>query len=226
IMSAKNEKVAVQGSVLGGGMYFLFAFIPIFLAYSATLIDPALVKRLIGTDPQHILPDLILHQTPVFAQIMFFGALLSSIMSTSSATLLAPSITFTENIVKPLISHWSDRRLLLAMRAVVVIFAGLVALYALSSNASIFSMVENAYKVTLVAAFIPLAFGLYWKRANTQGALLAIFAGTGSWLWLEIFNPNGLWPPQLFGLLMSLAGMLAGSLLPNFLPRRGQRQSA
>ncbi len=226
IMSAKNEHVAVQGSVLGGGMYFVFAFIPIFLAYSATLIDPALVKHLIGTDPQHILPDLILHQTPVFAQIMFFGALLSSIMSTSSATLLAPSITFTENIVKPLISHWSDRRLLFAMRTVVVAFAGLVALYALSSNASIFNMVENAYKVTLVAAFIPLAFGLYWKRANTQGALLAIFAGTGSWLWLEIFNPDGLWPPQLFGLLMSLAGMLAGSLLPDFLPRRSHRQSA
>ena len=225
IMSAKNERVAVQGSVLGGGMYFLFAFIPIFLAYSATLIDPGLVKNLIGTDPQHILPDLILHQTPVFAQIMFFGALLSSIMSTSSATLLAPSITFTENIIKPLIGHWSDRRLLFAMRTVVVIFAVLVVLYALSSNASIFNMVENAYKITLVAAFIPLAFGLYWKRANTQGALLAIFAGTGSWLWLEITNPVGLWPPQLFGLLMSLTGMLAGSLLPNFLPQRHRRTS-
>ncbi len=226
IMSAKNENVAVQGSVLGGSLYFLFAFIPIFLAYSATLIDPALVNGLIGTHPQYILPDLILHHMPVFAQIMFFGALLSSILSTSSATLLAPSITFTENIIKPFISHWADHHLLFAMRVVVVLFAGLVALYALSSNASIFNMVENAYKVTLVAAFIPLVFGLYWKRANNQGALLAIFAGTGSWLLLEVFHPNGLWPPQLFGLLMSLAGMLAGSLLPNFLPRQTGGQTA
>ena len=75
--------------------------------------------------------------------------------------------------------------------------------------------VQNAYKVTLVMAFIPLVCGLYWKRANSQGALFAIVAGLSSWLLLEIFNPEGLWPPQLAGLLLSALGMLAGSLLPN-----------
>ena len=101
VMSAKNETTAVTGAVLGGTLYFAFAFIPIFLAYSATLIDPASVKALIANDPQHILPDLILNHTPVFAQVMFFGALLSAIMSTASGTLLAPSVTFTENILSP-----------------------------------------------------------------------------------------------------------------------------
>lgn len=67
---------------------------------------------------------------------------------------------------------------------------------------------ENAYKVTLVAAFVPRLVGLYWKCANTQGALFAIVAGVSSWLLLEIFHPDGMWPPQLFGLLMSLAGSL------------------
>ena len=213
VMSAKNETTAVTGAILGGSLYFLLAFVPIFLAYSATLIDPASVKALLAHDPQHILPDLILKHTPVFAQVMFFGALLSAIMSTASGTLLAPSVTFTENILKPFIGHLSDRRLLLAMRAVVVVFTGIVTLYALNANASIYHMVENAYKVTLVAAFIPLLFGLYWKRANTQGALWAIVLGVTSWLLLEIFHPDGMWPPQLLGLLMSLAGMLAGSWL-------------
>ncbi|MDP2027424.1 sodium:solute symporter family protein [Sulfuriferula sp.] len=211
VMSAKNETTAVTGAVLGGTLYFAFAFIPIFLAYAAILIDPASVKALIANDPQHILPDLILNHTPVFAQVMFFGALLSAIMSTASGTLLAPSVTFTENILKPFIGPLSDRHLLLAMRAVVVVFTGIVTLYALNANASIYRMVENAYKITLVAAFIPLLFGLYWKRASTQGALFAIVLGVSSWLLLEIFLPDGLWPPQLFGLLMSLAGMLVGS---------------
>ena len=35
VMSAKNENTAVTGAVLGGTLYFAFAFIPIFLAYSA-----------------------------------------------------------------------------------------------------------------------------------------------------------------------------------------------
>ncbi len=213
VMSAKSENIAVTGAVLGGSLYFLFAFIPISLAYSALLIDPASVKALLGTDPQHILPGLILNHTPVFAQVMFFGALLSAIMSTASGTLLAPSVTFTENILKPFIGHLSDHHLLWAMRAVVVGFACIVTLFALNSNASIYKMVENAYKVTLVAAFVPLVFGLYWKRANTQGALFAIALGVSSWLLLEIFHPDGVWPPQLFGLLMSLTGMLVGSLL-------------
>ncbi len=224
IMSAKNEHVAVHGSVLGGSLYFLFAFIPIFLGYSATLIDPGMVKQLLGEHPQHILPNLILHHTPIFAQIMFFGALLSSILSTASATLLAPSITFTENVIKPLIGQWGERHLLLVMRGVVVGFAGLVAFYALSSNSSIFNMVENAYKITLVSAFVPLAAGLYWKRATNQGALLAIIAGASTWMWLETTNPDGLWPPQLFGLLMSITGMVVGSLLPSVVPGERERE--
>src|SRR5262245_3867519 len=41
VTSAKDEKTAVRGSLLGGAVYFLFAFVPIFIAYSALLIDPS-----------------------------------------------------------------------------------------------------------------------------------------------------------------------------------------
>lgn len=214
VMSAKNVKVAVSGSILGGSLYFVFAFVPLFLAYSATLIDPKMVAELIHKDSQLILPTLIMNHMPVFAQVMFFGALLSAIMSTASGTLLAPSVTFTENILKGIIGHQSDRHFLWTMRLVVVCFAVIVTLFAVNSNASIYEMVGNAYKVTLVVAFIPLVFGLYWKRANSQGALFSIVLGVTSWLLLEIFNPGGLWPPQLVGLIMSFVGMLVGSSLP------------
>jgi solute:Na+ symporter, SSS family len=222
VMSARNERTAVRGALFGGGLYFVFAFIPLFLAYCATLIDPAMVNELIDKDAQLILPTLIMNHTPVFAQVMFFGALLSAIMSTASGTLLAPSVTLTENILKGIIGHQSDRHFLWTMRVVVVCFTVAVTLFALTSTASIYEMVGNAYKVTLVAAFIPLVCGLYWKRANTQGAMFAISAGVSSWLLLEIFNADGMWPPQLAGLLMSALGMLAGSLLPNLTRQRRQ----
>jgi Na+/proline symporter len=80
-------------------------------------------------------------------------------------------------------------------------------------------MVENAYKITLVAAFVPLAFGLYWKRATRQGALASIILGLASWLLLEVSAPEGLWPPQLVGVLMSMGGMIVGSLAPQFADR-------
>jgi hypothetical protein len=174
VMSSKNEKVARNASVLGGVIYFFFVFIPIFLAYSATLIDPDMVSRLLDTDSQLVLPTLIMEKMPVFAQVMFFGALLSAIKSCASATLLAPSVTFTENVLKEIRPWKNDREFLFSMRAVVLIFTVGVTTLALNSQSSIYEMVENAYKVTLVAAFVPLAFGVYWQRATRQGALMAM----------------------------------------------------
>ncbi len=218
VASAKNERIAGRASVLGGAMYFAFAFIPMFLAYAATLIDPQMVAPLLASDDkkasQQILPQLILTHAPFFAQVMFFGALLSAIKSCASATLLAPSVTFAENILKPAFRNVTDANLLRTMRIVVLCFTVLVTLYSVGSNLPIYSMVENAYKVTLVVAFVPLVFGLYWKRANTQGAMLSIGLGLVSWIGMEITNPDAPLPPQLLGLIMSLLGMVVGSLMP------------
>ena len=219
VQSAKSEQIAKWGSVLGGSLYFLFAFIPMFLAYSATIIDPDMVAGLIEGDSQLILPTLVLNHAPLFAQIMFFGALLSAIKSCASATLLAPSVTFTENILRPLRPHMSDKKLLLTMRCVTVAFTLMVTLYAINSDASIFQMVENAYQITLVTAFVPLAFGVYWRRATNQGALASIFAGLIVWIGLSVTaGDEEILPPQFAGLIASLIGMIIGSLMPQFLP--------
>ena len=226
VNSARNEGTAAWGSILGGGAYFLFAFVPLFLAYAATLIDPKLVAGLIEKDSQLILPALILNHLPLYAQIIFFGALLSVIMSTASGTLLAPSVTISENVLRGLFKEMSDARFLLMTRAVVVCFTVLVTGYAVHTDATIHKMVENAYKITLSAAFTPLVFGLYWKRATTQGAAAAIAAGLGTWLTLELAAPDVLVPPQFAGLLASLAGMLAGSLAPQWYGARSARGAA
>jgi Na+/proline symporter len=81
-------------------------------------------------------------------------------------------------------------------------------------GSSIYEMVSGAYQVTLVGAFIPLLFGLYWQKATTQGAIFAIVLGLLTWL-LFLLTPAGEeFPAQLAGVLASLAGMLIGSLGP------------
>jgi solute:Na+ symporter, SSS family len=217
VQSSKTIKIAVWGSVLGGSLYFVFAFVPMFLTYSATLIDPKMVADLIDTDPQLILPTLVLKHAPLFAQVMFFGALLSAIKSCASATLLAPSVTFTENILRPMIGKMSDHKLLRLMRIVTLTFTVLVTLYAINSKLSIFKMVENAYQITLVMAFVPLACGVYWKRATNQGALLSIFLGLTTWLAILIVGPEDPFlPAQFAGVIASAVGMVAGSLMPTY----------
>jgi Na+/proline symporter len=162
-----------------------------------------------------VLPTLILQHTPVFAQILFFGAVLSAVMSCASATLLAPSVILSENVIKEALPHLSDQEFLRVMRLVVVIFAMLVLTIALISSSSIYQLVVGTYEVTLVAAFVPLCAGLFWSRSTTQGALCACVAGLTTWIGLELFGTSGsIWHPQLFGLLMATMGMVAGSLLP------------
>jgi Na+/proline symporter len=214
ITSSKNVNIAVQAALLGGVLYFIFAFVPLYLAYSAIIIDPGLVKQYLDTDPQMILPKLILNHAPLIAQIMFFGALLSAIKSCASATLLAPSVTFAENIVRGFFKHLSDQDLLKVMRMTVLCFAVVVTFFAINSELSIFKMVESAYKVTLVTAFVPLAFGIYWSKANSLGGLLAVLGGLSVWVGCEILAPHAILPPQLAGLLASIVGMLLGGLLP------------
>jgi Na+/proline symporter len=79
-------------------------------------------------------------------------------------------------------------------------------------------MVSGAYQVPLVGAFVPLVFGLYWKRATTQGALAAVVLGLGVWL-LFVASPAlaAEFPQQLAGLLAALLGMFAGSLAPQWM---------
>ncbi|MCY1284997.1 Osmoregulated proline transporter OpuE [compost metagenome] len=223
VMSAKSENIAARASMTGACFYLCFCMLPIFLAYSAKMIDPEMVKHWLAEDSQMILPRLILERTPLFAQIMFFGAILSAIMSTASGTLLAPSVTFTENILKRFIPDMTDRQALLAMRCSVLAMTFATGMFALNSTSSIYEMVGNAYKVTLVAAAVPLFAGLFWKRATTQGALLAIFAGLGSWGLLEMtYQETDFWPPQLAGLLFSFLGMVVGSLLPQLVRSRAE----
>ncbi|MBI5786419.1 MAG: sodium:solute symporter family protein [Rhodocyclales bacterium] len=218
--SAKNEHVAVWGTVMGGVAYFLFAAVPLFMAYSANLIDPALASKWLADDSQKLLPELIKAHLPLFAQVIFYGALLSVIMSTASGTLLAPSVTISENVIKDFITrrrHLPDHQLLVITRWVVAIFTVLVTLYALwalDQETGIHQMVENAYKVTLVLAFVPLVAGLYWKPATTRGAYWAIALGLATWLPMEFWLPEGegFVPPQFAGFLMAILGMLIGSL--------------
>ena len=218
VMSANSLGAATKGPIIGGICYILFAFVPMFLVVSALIIMPEKAAQLIKEDPQKVLPTLVMEQMPFVMQVLFFGALLSAIKSCASATLLAPSVTFTENIWRQFFPHQGDKQALLAMRITVLVFSGLVLTYAiLMQGSSIYDMVSGAYQVTLVGAFVPLVFGLYWSKATTQGAIFAIVLGLLAWL-LFLMTPAGEeFPAQLAGVLASLTGMLVGSLGPQAL---------
>jgi Na+/proline symporter len=135
-------------------------------------------------------------------------------MSTASATLLAPSTTFVENILKnfhPL----SDRRELRAMRVTVFVFTACVLAYAIVMEGTpIYELVAMAYQFPVVGAFWPLVCGLYWKRSTTQGAIWSIVLGMSTWAILAATPLGEVFPSVLGGFILAGIGMVAGSLAP------------
>ncbi|MCL2344878.1 MAG: sodium:solute symporter family protein [Desulfobulbus sp.] len=225
VMSAKDARTAQRGAMIGGAAYILFAFVPMFILTAAVVVMGQEALDLAANDYQKVLPIFILKKMPLVMQIFFFGALLSAIKSTSSATLLAPSTSFVENILKNFYPAMSDRKQLIAMRVTILVFTLSVLTYAiLMSGHPIYELVSQAYQVTLVGAFVPLVLGLYWSRATTQGAVLSL--GLGVLVWVMFLLPGlASWkeqiPGQLAGLIAALLGMIAGSLLPQWLPDHG-----
>ena len=221
VMSAKNEAAATKGPVIGGICYILFAFVPMFLVVSALIIMPEAAATLIKEDPQKVIPTLVMTKMPFAMQVIFFGALLSALKSTASATLLAPSVTFVENIWRQFYPRINDRQELRTMRIAVLVFSVCVCTYAiLSQGTPIYDMVSGAYQITMVGAFVPLVAGLYWPRATTQGAVLSIVLGVLAWLVLLLTPVGAQFPAQLAGLVLAGVGMVLGSLAPQWMKNR------
>lgn len=207
VLSAKSEKVAVRGAYWSALMYLSIACMPLIIALCGTMLYPDIKQG----DTQMTIPYLVLHHSGLGMQILFFGALLSAILSTCSGAILAPATVVGENLLKPLYGEKiSDKRLLRIMRlsviGITIISVGL-SLY----KAEIYELVGESSSLSLVALFIPLVAGLYWKRASALGAILSMVFGTGTWLILE-FYPTEI-PSIIWGLSASITGMLVGSFI-------------
>lgn len=215
VMSSKSADVASWGPIIGGTGYLLFAMVPMFIVTSALVIMPTEAAELLTseTETEKLLPTLIIHHMPQFAQAMFFGALLAAIMSTASATILAPSTVFVQNLIKHFWPTMTDRQELRLMRYTVFFFAVVVFTYAMiMEGTSVFDMVSSTYQLPVVGAFVPLVAGLYWKRSTNQGAILSIALGVSTWILFMTTSLGDEFPQQLAGLLMAIVGMVVGSL--------------
>lgn len=211
-MSAKSATVSMWASVIGGLLYFTVVLMPLFIAGVARILYP----DVLADNPQNLVLTLIQDHTPVVLQILFFGALVSAIISTASGALLAPGTLLAENVIKPFFSEISDKfRLHIIRLAVIVIAFGGIAL-ALKDDARIYELVASAYSITLVAGFIPLAVGLYSSRANSFGALVSIASGMFVWHYWSNFVISDI-PGTFMGFIASAVGMLVGTIIGNFI---------
>jgi solute:Na+ symporter, SSS family len=215
VMSAKSEKAAVWGAYISGFMYLTVGLMPIVIVYCGKILYPELLK---GGDEarQMLIPYMVLQHSGLGMQILFFGALMSAIMSTASGAMLAPSTVIGENIVKPFYPDLTDKQLLYVMRLGVV-FITIVSVFFTTFDQSIYELVRQSSEISLVALFVPLIAGLYWQKASGWGAMAAMIIGILVWLGTTYIATE--YPPIIYGLVASIGGMIVFSLFEHRLSR-------
>jgi len=205
VMAAKNENTAVRASYLSGFMYLTIGFIPLLIGLCGKMLYET---ELAGVDSQMVIPMMVLTHGSLFLQIMFFGAILSAILSTTSGAILAPATVIGENLIKPYFKELNDEQLLQMMRLSVIAVAICSAGMAMWKS-DIYELVAQSSSLSLVSLFVPLTAGLYWKRASNAGAVASILAGMVVWLICEGIGTEI--PSLIYGGLASLVAMIVGS---------------
>jgi SSS family solute:Na+ symporter len=207
VNSARSERAAYGSTLAGAGLYLVFAMIPLYLVAAVRVIDPGLLEG----DLQLALPGLVQQTMPLWVQIVFFGSLLSAIMSTGSGAVLAPATVLSENVLKDhLMSGLNERQSLLVTR-LCVLAIGAVSLAMAFGSQNVFYLVRQASAVGLVSFFIPFSAALFFGSRSAVGAVVAMVLGSLVWTWFEFVQPlpiDALVP----GTLASLLGMLGGAL--------------
>ncbi|TGK23102.1 sodium:solute symporter family protein [Leptospira kmetyi] len=206
VMASKSEKVAVYSSLLGAFFYLSVALLPLLAVLCARKVYP----QIAGEDAQMILPKTVLAHTGLFTQILFFGALLSAVMSTASGAILAPASVLGENVVRPFLKDPNENTLLRILRISVVTIT-LVSLAMAVTKSNIYELVSQASALSLVSLFVPLVAGLFWKRSTSTGAVLSMIVGFIVWLFWNIMNFET--PASIPGLTASWIALVIGDVL-------------
>ena len=206
VMSSGSQKIAVRSCFIAAGLYLTVAMLPLFIGLCAKHLYP----QTISVDAQLALPNMVLAHASLPIQILFFGSLLSAIMSTTSSAILAPAAIFSENLIKPLSKgKLKDKQLLIITRLCVLGFAGVATVMA-CLRTNIYELVGESSILSLVSLLAPLVLGLYWKKANGNGALLAMVLGTLTLGFFSFYDVG--WPALLPATLVSFLAMIGGSL--------------
>ena len=213
VMASKNAKTAVRASILAGCLYLTVAILPLMIALASKILYPELLQ----TDTKLIIPNMVLNHAPIWVQMLFFGALISALLSTTSGAILAPATILGENLIKPHFPNISDQNLLKVIRLSVVVVT-VFSIFMAISRQDIFELVNESSAFSMVSLFFPLTFGLYWKKANLVGCLTSMVLGLGVWLWCYVVVETT-FPAILYGTFASLIGMLVGSWIGSVFSR-------
>lgn len=208
-MAMKKPSVARTAGVYSTAFNVLFIPAPYIIGIFALLILPNL------DDPQQAIFDTAKAVLPTFAVGIVMAAVMAAIMSTADALLLQASTIAAKDIFgRFIIKDMTERHMVWISRAAVFALAFGGILLAYWQPPAVFGLVVFATSI-LGGAFVPVyVCAVWWKKANSVGAVTSIVAGTAAvvlWQSQDLAASTGV-DPLLAGLIASTTCIVVFSL--------------
>src|SRR3712207_2417316 len=137
-------------------------------------------------------------------------------VSTVSGILNAMSTAITNDIAL-VIKREISRQTAVRIARLSVVLIGLAALLGAVIQQGLLIFLALLTYQGMIMLFPVVILGLYWRRANKEGALLGFLAGTAVSFYLAITNPEFItaygWSSGMYGIIVTVVVMVAAGLL-------------
>ncbi len=219
VYGARDEKAVRLGTAMNSVVQFGFAFLPAIIGMCAFAAFPQLPNR------EMALPMAMKEMMPFGVSALALAAIFAAEVSTADAVLYMLATSISKDLYKTFFRPELSDEALLSVSRVITFACGVLGVLLAVLLPNILTALQIFYSLMSVSLTAPLLFGLFTRRATSQGAFIAALGGIGTTLLLQFANQGkGFWilNASSTGILMSLF-LMSLSLL--FFSRRGQQES-
>jgi SSS family solute:Na+ symporter len=206
VFSSRSSRVAQQACLISGALYIVVGLAPALLGLVASFVLPPEVK-------ESVLPALAQKILSPGLTVVFILALASAVFSTLDSAMLTAASVFAHNLLRGVVPARIDT-LLLTRICVVGVTLGSILLALQGSDA--YELLEGSYALSLAGPFVPLLFGVYWRRGGQRAAVTSLVLGyalsIGEFVWEDLAAASPV-PVPLLALGVSAAAYVLVALL-------------
>jgi solute:Na+ symporter, SSS family len=169
--SARNEKVAIWGSILCAALMCLYAFIPAVIGLIAKSAFPTIeANNALATVSVELLPPLI-------AGLLLSGVI-SATLSSASGDMLGVASVYVKDIHGKYINKSLDDQKELKLSKLTVVITGLLAIGISLFSQQIIPLLVFAFTIRSTGPFAAYIFGLLWEKVTPNAGLWSIIIGS------------------------------------------------
>lgn len=204
VVAARCERTAARAAVSAAFLYLTIGLIPLAGGLFVRLYHPEWLESSAGTAP---ILRLVETYMPVGVQVLFWGALISAIMSSASGGILAPAALLAENVL----GRWQRFSPLGRARLSVLLVAFVCLLMALYQR-NIYKLVAESSIFSLVTLFIPMVVGLHLPRWRSgTGAITSMLVGIAGYYIMGAMGSRV--HPLWYGMVGAVLGYIGGMIV-------------